>query len=315
MASWLGHVSLRRLLLCAAFVAFGLTLASWTSARADDQGLLGVVGNSVPTVGSVLADTTEAIDRTVTAVPLAPVEPVVTKSVAVVTKVTEKPVAGVDSISAVVVTSATKTLSHTTSDVVTAVTTIVPGSDRVVDPVVDVIAPVARAVETLPVTVPEVRDAVVEVLAPLPAVALPPVTSRAPAAAPASATAPAPTPAPLSASPSVMTSGPTVTADGGTRAVRPVVVSPDTVALPVAATVRLDSTAPNGPGAPQGGLVLSGAVPAPTSGGSSGSSPGGADLAITPASLHVPDGSSVAVFARGLSLTPGPALDPGSRPG
>ena len=69
MTWWSRRVSPVRFLLCAVFMGIAFILASWTSARADDRGLLSSVSDSVPTVGRVVEKATDGVVSTSAAVP------------------------------------------------------------------------------------------------------------------------------------------------------------------------------------------------------------------------------------------------------
>ncbi|WP_404383158.1 hypothetical protein LL946_17985 [Knoellia locipacati] len=310
MESWSRRVSLGRLLLSAAFVAFAFVLASWTSARADDKGLLGVVAESVPQVADVTETTTELVRSTTAAAPVGTVDEVVATSVDAASTVAEKPVERVDATSEAIVSPTTKALSHSASGGVVTVKEVAPASETVIDPVVAVVAPVMDTVEAPPVTKPsDVVDAVVDVLEPA---TTPPATqTHVPGDA---AAAPG-----VSRAVSAAGQGPTATATapGADLADDPAGYDRRAVTAATAAdVVRQPSTqsASGGPASPtpwspSGLSGVTGGVP---SAGSSAS--GGSELATTPHDLALPQTRSAAAPSRLFTLSRGPALNPGSRP-
>jgi len=305
-------VSLGRLLLSAAFVAFAFVLASWTSAQADDKGLLGVVVEAVPQVSDVTETTTELVRSTTVAAPVDDVDEVVTTSVDAVSTVAEKPVKTVDATSEALVTSTTKTLSHTTAEVVATVKTVAPASGAVIDPVVAVLAPVTDAVAAPPVSKPsEVVDQVVDALEP----------TTTPAAAETLAPDAAGGAAAPTASPAAPAGGQGLTGTATAPAGDPADVaagdnSLSAVASSIHEVVRQVTAHPAGEGsgspAPWSPSGLTGVMGGASSAGSSSS--GGSEPATTPHELALPRTGSAAAQSRVSTVSAGPALDPGSRP-
>ena len=294
MTLWSRRVSPARVFLCGAFMALAFALASWTSANADDRGLLGTVTEAVPTVGQELATTTAVVEDAAPDVPVAPVREVV-----------EKPVAAVDKVSSAAVSAAPKVVSHSASEVTRAVQKVAPATKVVRDPVVDVVAPVTGTVEPDPgATLP---DLVTEVVAPL----VPEAPASIVPAAPASTDV---VPAGAVGLPvaSAAVSDDVTDKTGAARSHRP--------ALPgvVDDSRRQTTVRPVGGSAPEprtpvlaSGLV--GAASGPTSAGSAAT--GGADLGTTPSVFGLPRTACPAVHSRLFTLTPGPAREPASQPG
>jgi hypothetical protein len=193
----------------------------------------------------------------------------------------------------------------------------------VLEPVTAVVAPVVGTSDADPAVELPVVDDVLDVVAPV-APAAPDVS-----AAPANVVEPG---TPDVATPSVRPN--VVAADAATE----VVALPSSLSAPPAAVDDVDVSAvvgalptPSRAGAvdaspstaPAGAPGPEPVAPGPASGvtGASGgsastrSSGGGADLALTPAASGLPHSRCPAAQSRSYSITTGPVLEPGSRPG
>ncbi|MFW5474872.1 hypothetical protein ACOCJ5_16295 [Knoellia sp. CPCC 206450] len=324
MTWWSRRVSPVRFLLCAVFMGIAFILASWTSARADDKGLLASVTESAPTVGKVVVSTSAAVPvaelEPVVAPVVAQVEKAVEKPVAAVEKVVEKPVAAVDRTTVDVVETTSKTVSDTTARVTDTVKDVVPVTAAVVDPVVDVVdvvVPEAPLDEPAPLPdlpgLPGLPDVPV-VADDVDLDAVRPEGSRASSSGPAAAaggtsasevsglgvpttpTVLAQSAADVTGSPTTVLHAPTAVAGVTMRAAR-AAASP---------AERLPAGAPQGPLAVTGGS-------APALGGASSS--GAPDAGPTPSSFELPLLVPLAVSSEQSCHAPGPCSDPGSRPG
>ncbi len=305
------RVSLRRILLAAAFTAFAFVLASWTPAQADDKGLIGVVADSAPAVGQVLETTTVAVTSTTAALPVDVVDEAVKPPVEIVATVAEKPARTVDSATQVVVAETTKVLSHSTSEVIATVKKVAPASAAVVDPFVAVIAPVTGAPAPAPApTVPDVVDAVVGAVVespdahgavqpsvPLAEVILPASTPGRALASVGAAVTSAPVDALL---------GEHVTSGVGSQRLR---ADGATATFTVTQSAGGSPSVPLTPGPAPGVL---GAASGSSSAGSSAS--GGPDFATAGHGLALPRFTSAAAHVHLAVPILGPDSNPGSRP-
>lgn len=304
---WSRRVSPARVLLCAAFMALAFALASWTSARADDKGLLGAVVESVPTVGQVFETTTDVVDEAAADVPAPPVA----EPVAAVVAAAEEPVRVVDKTTAVARATTSKTVSRSTSGLVETVKETAPVTRAVLDPVVAVVAPVIEAVDpptgaTLPDPFPVIVEPLVPGAVPDPGeVLVPSVETVTPGRAEA-----LPPLDPASAPASLSLPGRDHAASVGSRSPRHVEGGTGSDAPRHEPVGTWDGKTPANPALDVLGRL--GAAGGPSSAGSS--APGGADPATTSASLVVPRAACAAPHSRLCSLIPGPVQDPGSRP-
>lgn len=320
-------ISLRRLLLGAALVLLGFFLSSLTTASADDLGLTTTADKLVTTATEVSAavDSTtttaaavvEPVEKVVAAVKpvetvttvAQPVETVVEASHEAVAATLAQPVEQVLTATTSTVTKATTVLTTTTSEISRIVVEpVLAASDEVVAPVVsvvDAVAPVGGAPALA--GAPEVGGPAQELL---PAAASPDtgqeidlvesVVERARAhRALRAEQALAPTLVDHPIAGSTWSSGREV-------------ASASVVSL-MASHAPVDQ--PAGPGPqnwPTPALPAGGAGSGSSAHGSS--APLGGELAVTPASVSMPETSSAALRSRTLHPHPGPAADPGSRP-
>jgi hypothetical protein len=200
-------------------------------------------------------------------------------------------------------------LSHSTSRVVTAVRTVAPTASPVLDPVVAVIAPVTGPVKPAPGA--GLPGAVVEVVGSL---------APGPARTASGSDAVASQPGDGGAVAAALGRGVTTTsepadfpaADGASISLRPVVAPTATAALRVTSARAAGGTPPT-PMAPGPASALTGLASGPASTGSPLSA--GGDAATTPTRLDLPRTASASAHSRLFSITRGPVLDPGSRPG
>lgn len=318
MTWWSRRVSPVRIMLCAVFMGAAFVLASWTSARADDKGVLQVVSGSEPTVGQVVEKVTGAVVSTSADVAAGDLEPtvaetaekvdtVVTEPVAVVDEavtkpvrdVVAKPVGVVDERVADVVVKTSKALSDSTLRVIEDVKVLAPVAGPVVDAVVEVVVPTPMEA---PAPLPDLVEGIVDgggVSGPGESdpMAQPPLGGSA---APATST-------PAGASPFVvdpLPSAATLVA-GHASASAAGLFGATAGALP-------EEGRPSG--APVWPLVVhGGAGSSPGSAGASTS--GGSDAGLTPAWFETPRFITLAMASEQACPAPGPCADPGSRPG
>ena len=320
-------ISLRRLLLGAALVLVGFFLSSLTTASADDLGLTATADKLVTTANDIPA----AVDSATTAAAMVvdPVKTVVaavkpTETVTTVVQPVETVVAAVkpvETVTATFVQPVEQVLTATTSTVTKATTVLTTSTSDISR---DVVEPVLTATEDA--VAPVVSVVVVPVAGTPSSVGGPEVTEPAQELVPAAA--PADTGQEKDLVESVVERARAQRALRAEQALaptlvdRPLAVSTWTSAPEVASASAGDPAAshapvdqPSVPGprnSPAPALPAGGAASGSSAHGSS--APFGGELAVTPASVSMPETSSAALRSSTLRPNPGPVEDPGSRP-